>query len=1758
VASIGTYPISGVLYKGEQTTVYRGRTQDGRAVVLKLLTADAPTPGDLARYRYSYELTRGLAVEGAVFPIALDWHDRRPLLVMEDSGARSLAQRLEGGALALADVLALGVRVAGTLARLHTRGIIHCDVNPSNLICADDPGDAALIDFDLASRVTREQPEIREPELIRGTLAYIAPEQTGRLHRSVDQRADLYSLGVTLYELLTGQKPFRDQDPTALIYSHIARNPRPPHAVAPAIPEVVSAVVMKLMAKTPEDRYQSAFGAQADLRRCLESLTGLGAVEPFPVAQQDRPYQLAISGRLFGRADEAAALLTAARHSATGAVALALISGEPGIGKSALVAQVQLHILETRGRYIHGKYNQLGGSPYAGLVEALAPLVRTLVALPEAAAGFWREAIGDALGSVGQAVVELLPELSLLVGEQAPLAPVPPNEAQNRFHRVFLRFVRALARADHPLVLFLDDLQWADPGSMALIEGLVTDGSGHLLLIGAYRSNEVDATHALPRVIEAAKASAVQVSEIALGPLDSDAVDALVADSLRATPQEVAPLASRILSATGGNPFFVEALLKALYIEGALSLDPERGTWGWDLQRVDALGVSDNVADLMSLELSRLPQDSQRALQLAASLGAEFELAALAAAADLSADEAARALWPAVEAELISPAGSRSRYAVMASLPEGIELRYRFRHDRIQTAAYKLCDADERGARHLRIGRRLQDGGELFDVVRHLNLSRSLITAPRERTALLRLNMEAASRATASSAHTYAREVLAIALELAGPTIWEEDRGLAAALFRALADAATMIGEYDRALELSEQGALRAETLAEKVSFVLVKLEVYSRLSVFDSLFSSAMAALALFGIEEPETPEGWGALAGREAAALAEAMAAYPDIRSLHDIPEMTDEVSILEMQVLAGIAPLASAELRLFPVIFTRMTRLSANRGYHWCSPLGYCTYALLQMMMQQTQQARDYVEMALDVSLARGGPVAALPIQHMGSCFVLHWLAPLPRAIEMCRVATTGALEAGIYTTGGWAAMNLPWLSMARGLSLEGLVAEAREYEALCHGALAFPNGERSFQLNLHALYRLTGQDEERAALDAAGKDEEALVEALGMYAMAACSGRMLLLQAAVFMGDLEEATRQLAQVDALLPASPGLVCNTELPFYGALVAVDRLRAGGPDAELRASLAGRRARLEELAALCEENTRYKLMLVDAELASLDGDDLNAAALFDRAVEVAGAAGFPHVEGLAMERAAAFYERSGRKRVARGYLADARHAYLLWGAVGLVRRLDRDNVFLQRGVSTTSWGGSTAMADFLDVQAVIRATRALTEELVLDRLLENVLRILVENAGAERGFLALDRGGELRLEAALDGGELSVLQSTPVAGDARLAEEIISYVARNRRLVLLDNAAQEGAFVSAAYVRRVQPRSVLCAPLLRQGQLVGVLYLENNLTRGAFTKQRVELLRVLSAQAATSLENATLYDDLQRQSAALQQKNEELTALNRAVGRFVPYDFLELLGRESIVDVSPGESVALEMTVLFSDVRAFTTFSESLSPEAVFGFINDFLGVMEPAILDNKGFIDKYIGDAIMALFAQGADSAMRAGVEMFSALADFNRRRQDRGEAPVRIGLGINSGSLMLGTVGGARRMDTTVLSDAVNLASRVEGLTKRYDVSFLITEHTRDALEDPEAWRMRWLDRVQVRGKQDQVDVFEVFHCDAPALMEAKAATQADFERAVGCFHGGKAAEAAALFAVCGERAPDDGAARRYLERCGRALAAGPKW
>ncbi|WP_442921681.1 AAA family ATPase [Microcoleus sp. Aus8_D2] len=1492
------------IYESANSLIYRGiLKKNQQPLILKLLKEDYPTPAELSRYQQEYEITRRFNLEETIKAYEMRKYQNTQVMLLEDFGGESLKILQEGRSFTLPEFLHIAIQIADALGKVHQNNVIHKDINPSNIVLNPQTGQLKIIDFGLSTLLSQENTSIKSPNVLEGTLAYMSPEQTGRMNRSLDYRTDFYALGVTFYELLTNQLPFESLDALELVHCHIAKQPIPPHKVNPEIPLSVSELVMKLMAKTAAERYQSAWGIKADLETCLAQYKN-GAIQRFTLGCQDISHQLQIPQKLYGREPQIESLLTAFER--VGAVApnlsnptitqeqnppvqrqteLMLISGYSGIGKSALAQELYKLITQKRGYFIAGKFDQLHRDiPYQALVAAFQELIRQLLTETAPQLQQWREKIQRALGENGQIIIDVIPEVKLIIGQQHPVPELPPTEAQIRFNLVFQKFMQVFCQKEHPLVLFLDDLQWADSATLQLLQLIMTNtNTQYLFLIGAYRDNEVSATHPVMLTLSEIKKQGVVVNHLSLSPLNLNQVNEFIADTLKSQCVPTQRLAELVWEKTQGNPFFLKEFLKSLYTEKFLKFDREARAWSWNLEQIKTRNITDNVVELMTQKIKTLSESAQKNLQLAACIGNKFDWETLSIINENSQKQTAHKLWDAIEAGLILPVGDDYKFIETDREEHELKISYKFAHDRIQQAAYSLIPPDDKQAVHWKVGQLLLKNTppqvlqqKIFDIVNQLNFGIATIDVQLERDKLAQLNLIAGKKAKASAAWEPAWNYLRIARDCLSADSWLRQYDLTLALYVEAAEVASSRGNFDEMEKLASLVLQQATSLLDKVKVYEVKIQAYTAQNKPLLAIQTAFFILKLLGIKFPKKPNKLDVLLELVRTKLS---LVGKRIEDLIDLPAMIDPDRLATMSILSRVASSAYlAAPELLGLIVLKQVNLSIKYGNTSVSSYAYAAYGIILSgeSVGDIEAGYQFGQLALKLVDKFNDKKFQARIIFIVNYFIKHWKEHLRETLNPLRDAYSLALETGDLEYAAYSACVYCYHSYVLGKELATVEGEMAMYSNAL-GQLKLETSYYYNQLNRQVVLNLMARAEDRCFLIGESYDETKMLP-LHLEANAENICRSLYFHKLVLCYLFQDYEQALSNAKSAEKYSDSAVGTIPLyHFYHSLVHL-AIYSDAPKSEQKLILEkvkANRKKLKKWAQSAPMTHLHKLYLVEAEQHRVLGHKDKAIDFYDRAISLAKEHEYLNEEALANELAAKFYIDWGKEQVAQAYLTSAYYCYLRWGATAKVKDLERQypkllkrftkaNTSIDSRNSLSNTSGSIS-GEVLDLAALMKASGAIASEIELDKLLTTLMRILLESSGAQTGYLILEFRGQLRVEASGEANSNQVILLPSTSMESCLPLSIINYVERTQEGLIEIDVAGNGRFSQDAYIKTHQPKSILCAPLLNQGKVIGIVYLENNLADGVFTPDRLEVIQMLSTQAAIALTNARLYTQVQ-----------------------------------------------------------------------------------------------------------------------------------------------------------------------------------------------------------------------------------------------------------------------------------------------------
>ncbi len=1558
------YELQELIHQGTNTVIYRAiSTAEKKLVILKFSNTDCPTIEHIARLKHEYQILEYLNSQYIIKIYRVEIHQNHLILVLEDTGGISLkkwiatlenklefadrvtdnpAEIATNYQLSIADFLNTALSLTKALVFLHQNQIVHKDIKPHNIIINPQTKQVKLADFSIASRLRKEQPDLKNIDRLEGTLAYMSPEQTGRMNRDLDYRSDFYSLGVTFYELLTGQLPFTSNDPLEIVHCHIAKQPVLLQQLNPQVPPVLVQIVRKLMAKNAEDRYQTATGLLSDLERCQNQISSPGKNFNFIPGQLDAMSQMSISQKLYGRETQIAQLLQVFERVSKGSGEIVLVSGYSGIGKSVFVREIVPNITQQRGYFISGKFDQFKRNiPYACFAQAMCNFVQQILMENPIQLAVWRQTLLNAFQKNAQIAIDAIPELELILGTQPDVPKLGAIESQNRFNRVIQQFIQAIATAEHPLVLFMDDCQWIDAGTLSIYQQNWIATTPYLLVIVACRDNEVSPTHPFMLANEAIRATGITIANIELKPLAISDVTRLVSHSLKCSPLKATSLGKLLFKKTDGNPFFLKQLLNLLHEEKLLMFNLNSAQWEWDIQQIKQQNISENVIDLMLRKIQFLSLQTQKILQLSACINNEFSLDILSVTSGQSLTKTAQDLWEALELGLILPIDSAYRVPQVFEQPELEKLgnisdkkvRYKFLHDRVQQAAYLMIPDSQKQCVHGNLGRLLlqrsseaERQSQIFDIVNHLNFARGLIANSEEFYELAELNLQAGKTAKATSAFEDALIFFKTGCECLPLSSWQDNYTLSLRLNLELGEAEYLNGNNDAALAIFDRILPQTQTLLEQCSIAELKITCLRMKNDLSAAYKLGIETLNFLGVKIEPYPDDH--LLEGELAKTKKMIGL--SISILADLPELTDPLQLAIHRILKELFPIAyftspNAQF-LCAMKFVQMSILYGNSQL---SAFGYTLYAFtLVNKYREIEAGCAAGELSLNLYERWENKELGACIFHMWGALTLHYIKYIDECKPFMLKAFNSGLETGAYQWSGYASINYLWVCFFGNESLPKATEIADKFipvlSKVDRNMLAY------HLLNKNAIAQLTNPPETTGEPEIF-IDEQQLLEFARSSADLTTAFVIYLykLTIANWFGEVDRVLEYALKGAEFLKGGAGHFVNPVFRFHHAIaLAAACTNANDGDRQLYLKqLEISLDKFQNLAEHCPANYLHKYSLIQAEVSRLSGDSYTAAKHYDWSIASALKNGFIQNAALANELASRFYLAQNRYNLAKIYLNDARFCYIEWGATAKVHQLEQShpdwfNKSNEEPIAITTTATTATDVNIFDLRTVIKASQAISSEIVLEKLLKKLLHIILENAGAQTGCILLERDGYLFVEVSdSDQQNYAVFQELqPVKNECKVPLSIVNYVARTQESLVLIDASQETLYKFDSYIQTQQPKSVLCTPIIYQGKSIGIVYLENNWVAGAFTRQGLELLEILTAQAAIAIANARFYaseqdksrqlaeslENLQKSQVELAQKEEEYRTI-----------FESVVDGLTLVDLNTGKFVAVNPVV-------------------------------------------------------------------------------------------------------------------------------------------------------------------------------------------------------------------------------------------------
>ncbi len=1485
------YKIEEIIYESNKSLIYRAlKTNDNTPVVIKQYNNKYPTTEEISKFNQEYELTKMFTNEGGIRAYEMSKVNDSPAIIMEDVGGQSLTDILKSRKLNLDEFLCASMRIAGIVGNIHNRNIIHKDINSSNIIWNTEKDIFRILDFGIATELSREITSVKNPEILEGSLAYISPEQTGRMNCSVDYRTDFYSLGVTFYWMLTGRLPFESKDLLELVHSHIAIQPTPPHEIDENIPEAISAIVMKLMNKNAGDRYQNAYGLKADLERCLKEFRSAGTIKTFELGQKDVSDQFHISQKLYGREQEIEILMSAFERTREDDAELVLVSGFSGIGKSMLINEIHRPMVKHKGCFISGKFERdKKYIPYNAIVQAFTGLAKQILAEGDDKIAEWKEHILSVLGPNGKIISDIIPLFELIIGKQPEVPLVGPVESQNRFDLTFQGFIKVLANKAHPLVIFLDDLQWADLASLHLLKLFFTDSKiKHLLLMGAYRHNETPDTHPLILTLNEIKTTGAIINNIFLQPLNEEHVSQLLGDTLNCPKEETTPLAELLVHKTRGNPFFINEFLKSLYKKRLIEFSQEHG-WSWHIKGIEEMRATDNVVDLMVGKITELPENSQTLLKLGACIGSYFNRKNLVSVCGKSEEAIRQELNEVMQEGMINR----------------IDNMYLFSHDRIMEAAYSLLPDEEKARQHYRIGslelnntdkEELQH--KIFYIVNQLNAGMNLVKDGYEKHTLAELNLLAGKKALASNAYTSALNYFKTGIGLLNENCWEENYAFTLKIYQEATVAAQLCADYAMMDKFAEEVFQNSQTILDTVKVYEAKIFASVAQNQLLDGIRIGLHVLKKLGIRLPEKP---GKLRIVYELLLVKLSLTGKSVKNLINLSEMKDPHQSAVIQILSSIflsAYLAAPDL--LPLIILKAVKLSIKYGNSIYSAYYFAAFGMIHCaVLGNINTGHEWGKLSLSIIEKFNIKESKSRVLAVVWYFINHWKRSLRDSINPLLEGYQIGLETGDLE---FAAINASCYSYS--LFIFGTKLPKADNEIAKYAETIKKLNQDTilnYHLMLHqTILNLQGTSKNPCKLIGSSYDESKMMpihkKANDVTAMFYVN--YFLLNLNYLFENYKEAHKN---AELAKPYCDIQISNPLVPLFNFFDSLTRLALYPAENKSEKKkflkrITKNQKKMKKWAFHAPMNYSHKYHLVEAEIARIQGQKQKAMDHYKQAVKLSHENSFIQEKALCLKLTAQFWLDQNEEKIAMLYMSEAHHTYRMWGAIAMVKHIEEKyghllklNTKVADSSSKSSIPSATSTSESIDLSTVIKTSQTLSSERDIGRLLERIMKFSIANAGAQRGFLIIENDVNKKLYIEAEGEsdkDIKVLESVPVEKNTNLSSTIVNYVNRTGQNIVLNNAHKEGEFSEDPYIKRNKTKSLLCAPITHKGKTSGILYLENNLTKNCFTDNRLALLRILSSQAAISIENARLYEYLEEKvierTAQLEQANENFKELS------------------------------------------------------------------------------------------------------------------------------------------------------------------------------------------------------------------------------------------------------------------------------------
>ena len=1503
MVNIPGYQVISKICEGNKTIIYSGiRLNDGISVLLKFLYTEYPDLNDIAKLRKEYEINQQIHSKNVVKIYNMEYYEKTPVLILEYFQGESLNKILNASKkFNIMDFLKIAIEISQGLIDIHNNNIIHKTIIPSHIIVNMKDKIIKLTGFENSSLFSEKINTLDKIGELETIVNYISPEQTSRMNCAIDYRTDFYSLGVVFYEMLTGFLPFKAEDNLGIIHCHLAAQPISPYESNSDIPQVISDIVMKLMEKMPENRYQSAIGLKYDLESCQYLLENTGSITNFKIGERDISDVFEIPDKLYGREQEIKLLISAFQRISINPKTAIMIAGYSGIGKSELVNKFQNLIKNQPGYFISGKFDQFGHDiPYSALIYSFNDLIKQILSENKEQVEIWKNKLLSALGANGQIIIDVIPEVEKIIGKQPQVTKVSPEETKNRFFKVFKDFVKTFCDLEHPLVIFWDDLQWADLSSLTLIEALISDFDiKNMLFIGAYRYNEVDEIHPLRLVLNNIQKKNILVNTIFLKPLKLIYIQQLIAQTFNCDLKESTSLAELSLEKTEGNPFFLSQFLYSLYKENLIWFNKKDWKWQWNLSGIKNAKITDNVVELIASRISKFNKTTIEILKLAACIGSQFDLDTLSILCKMTLVDTYNNLNEALQEGIILQA--LNSHNLVDDSGKLIPSRYTFLHDRIQQAAYSLIEENQKKEIHLKIGKFMlsctdwiKKDGVVLDIVNHLNLGIELINNPSEVIQMAELELLAGKIAKKSTAYNTAYKYIQTGINLIGPSSWERLYELTHSLYVEAAEIACLSGDFQAVEMYSETALNNSKTELDKIELFEIKIIAYTAQNKKSEVLDTALFVLKLLGMNFPKAPNMAHVLASFTKTKLM-LLGKHPE--DLIDLPPMTNLflTAALRIMVKMGMSTYM-LDSNLFLLITLKAVRLYIKHGNLDSSPIGYAAYGMLLCCTGDIDSGYKFGQLSLELLEKYNVKEYKAQTLVLFNCFINPWKLSVQNTLSKYINAYYIGLETGNINYTCTSACLHSISAYYSGKNLISLEREMSEYAGVMHKlkneeALVTQSIFQQSVLNLMGLsenpYYLKGKvynEDKMITMHLRAKDINTL-----------CNVYINKSILSYLFGECDKAFKNSIMAEKYLEGVNGTLSFAIFYFYNSLIILscfDQEQSLFKKKQIMRKVSANQKRLKKWAQHAPNNFLHKFYLVQAEKAKILGRIPKAIDFYEKAIKSASENGYVQEEALGHELASKFYLSLENKRIAKIYMEQAVYCYTLWGATAKVNHLKKsypqllgfhkaDSSYIEDAAVTLEKKAANSMG--LDIAAIVKTTHAISGEIKLEELLKKLVYILLENTGAQRVCYLTKREEKyvIQAEGNVKGNQIEVMKEIDFENIRSLPKKIIYYVIHSLNSVILDSSSISEKYITDPYIMKKKPKSIMCMPVLNKGNLLGVLYLENSLIDGAFNNERIEIIKIISSQLAISLENAILYNNLERSEKQLREHQDKLEEL-------------------------------------------------------------------------------------------------------------------------------------------------------------------------------------------------------------------------------------------------------------------------------------